>query len=230
MAVLFYAKYSVMYGFAISLAQFDGMATPGLPRYIGLVHWFSDMWKYFDAGLYEFLFKYSRLIYNSIITITYIFQSRYIYTALCGRSSSFRTKIACTAVIFSFVFLWHGMFTFVCVWAGLNFVVLLLENVGRSVCRVNRPLIGQYLSEANQKRCAALLGSQLYILGALSNFVFFADTKAGEVFFWRTYWTGGWVAYGCVSAMCVCLFHTAEWWHGTGRKETGEGSKRSDDI
>lgn len=57
MAVLFYAKYNVMYGFSVALAQFDGMATPGLPCYIGLVPWFSDMWKYFDTGLYEFLFK-----------------------------------------------------------------------------------------------------------------------------------------------------------------------------
>lgn len=121
------------------------------------------------------------------------------------------------------------MFTFICVWAGLNFIVLLLENVGRSVCRVNRTLIDQYLSATNQQRCAALLGSQLYILGALSNFIFFADTEVGEVFFRRTYWTGGWVVYGCVTAMCMCLFHTAEWVNARRRVDGGE-IRRSDEI
>lgn len=72
MAVLFFAKYSVMYGFATSLAQFDGMATPCLPRYIGLVHWFSDMWKYFDVGLYEFLFKYQKCLYSLIYLLTFL--------------------------------------------------------------------------------------------------------------------------------------------------------------
>lgn len=103
------------------------------------------------------------------------------------------------------------MFPFIFLWAGLNFVVLLLENVGRSVCQANAKTINRYLSPTNRKRVTALLGSQLYIVGALSNFVFFADIEVGKVFFWRTYWTGGVMAYGLVTTMCVCLFHTADW-------------------
>lgn len=146
-----------------------------------------------------------------LITLDISHHSRYIFTALCKRNSSLSVKIACSAVSFVFVFLWHGMYTFVCIWAGLNFVVLGLENVGRSICMANRSLIDRHLSAANQRRFTALLGSQLYIVGALSNFLFFAGADVGDVFFRRTYLTGGWVAYGCVSAMCVCLFHTAEW-------------------
>lgn len=99
----------------------------------------------------------------------------------------------------------------VCVWASLNFAVVLLETLGRSICAANRSLIDQHLSTANQKRCAGFLGSQLFILGALSNFVFFGGFEVGEVFFRRTYWTGNAVAYGCVSAVCICVFHTSEW-------------------
>lgn len=166
-----------------------------------------------------------------IFTNTFVI-FRYIYSTLCSRTASFRRKISSSAVSFAFVFLWHGMFTFVGVWAVLNFVVLLLENMARSVCLGNRSRIDRYLSTTNQKRGAALLGSQLYILGALSNFVFFTDIEVGEVFFRRTYWTGGWMAYGWVSAMCVCLFHTSEWLGrgGRGSKNSEAVNKKTDDI
>lgn len=58
MGFLFHAKYSVLYGTAMALANFDGMDTPSLPRHISIVHRFTDMWKFFDTGLYEFLFRY----------------------------------------------------------------------------------------------------------------------------------------------------------------------------
>lgn len=56
MGQLFHVKYIIWYGISLTLAQFDGMETPGLPKCIGRIHLYSDMWKYFDQGLYEFLF------------------------------------------------------------------------------------------------------------------------------------------------------------------------------
>lgn len=53
----FHLKYVVGYGIGISVANFDGHQPPRTPICIARVHRFSDMWKYFDEGLYEFLFK-----------------------------------------------------------------------------------------------------------------------------------------------------------------------------
>lgn len=56
MGQFFHNKYVIWYGISLALAQFDGMETPGLPKCIGRIHLYSEMWKYFDQGLYEFLF------------------------------------------------------------------------------------------------------------------------------------------------------------------------------
>lgn len=58
MGQFFYNKYIVSYGFGLAFAAFDRINTPGLPKCIGRIHLYSDMWKYFDQGLYEFLFMY----------------------------------------------------------------------------------------------------------------------------------------------------------------------------
>lgn len=56
MGQFFHIKYVVSYGTSIGMARFDGMDAPGLPKCIGRIHLYSDMWKFFDQGLYEFLF------------------------------------------------------------------------------------------------------------------------------------------------------------------------------
>lgn len=57
MGQFFHLKYVVMYGITTTLAQFENAAIPKTPRCIGRVHLYSDMWRYFDAGLYTFLTK-----------------------------------------------------------------------------------------------------------------------------------------------------------------------------
>ena len=55
MGQFFHLKYTVMYGFSCHLARTDGVPAPGHPACIGRVHLYSDMWRHFDAGLYEFM-------------------------------------------------------------------------------------------------------------------------------------------------------------------------------
>ena len=50
-------KYMVSYGFGIAFGKFDGIDMPRKPICIGRVHLYSDMWKRFDEGLYQFLFR-----------------------------------------------------------------------------------------------------------------------------------------------------------------------------
>lgn len=55
MGQYFHVKYVIFYGLGIAVAQMDRIDTPALPKCIARIHWYSDMWKYFDRGLYEFL-------------------------------------------------------------------------------------------------------------------------------------------------------------------------------
>ena len=55
MGQFFHLKYVVMYGISSHVARTDGVEAPGHPACIGRVHLYSDMWRYFDSGLYEFM-------------------------------------------------------------------------------------------------------------------------------------------------------------------------------
>ena len=55
MGQFFQLKYVVMYGMSSHLARLDGVEAPGHPACIGRIHLYSDMWRYFDSGLYEFM-------------------------------------------------------------------------------------------------------------------------------------------------------------------------------
>lgn len=57
MGQFFHLKYVVMYGITTTLVQFENAEIPKIPRCIGRVHLYSDMWRYFDPGLYTFLTK-----------------------------------------------------------------------------------------------------------------------------------------------------------------------------
>lgn len=53
----FHVKYVVLYGFSCAFAKLDGINAPPLPICVARVHKYSNMWKHFDRGLYEFLIK-----------------------------------------------------------------------------------------------------------------------------------------------------------------------------
>lgn len=55
MGQFFHIKYLIQYGISTSLASFENAEVPHLPRCIGRIHLYSDMWRYFDPGLYKFL-------------------------------------------------------------------------------------------------------------------------------------------------------------------------------
>lgn len=53
----FHVKYVVVYGLGIALAELDGIEALPKPICVARVHKYSDMWKHFDRGLYEFLHR-----------------------------------------------------------------------------------------------------------------------------------------------------------------------------
>lgn len=59
----FMIKYVVMYGLPSRLAALDQVEAPPPPKCIGRIHLYSQMWRDFDRGLYNFMLKYNSLIF-----------------------------------------------------------------------------------------------------------------------------------------------------------------------
>ncbi|XP_040157622.1 protein-cysteine N-palmitoyltransferase Rasp [Anopheles arabiensis] len=110
MGQFFYIKYVVFYGVGIAFGRFDGIDMPAKPICIARVNQYSDMWKYFDRSLYEFLFKY-------------------IYTELCTKTSGLPRKVLASLATFAFIYIWHGVFLFILIWSLINWVCILLERL-----------------------------------------------------------------------------------------------------
>lgn len=194
MGQFFFMHYVIVYGLGIAFAQYDGLKPPRKPRCIGLVHHYSDMWKYFDEGLYEFLFSH-------------------IYAELCSKDSSPLRKIMSTAATFSFVFLWHGHYWYVFVWSLLNFCCLVLEKVVKTVTSspkytvLMKDKVG--LSESGIQRFNAFLGSQIFIPAAFSNCYFISGLDVGN-YLMREAYLGGWWNYLTLTFCTYCFFQCCE--------------------
>ncbi|XP_055611307.1 protein-cysteine N-palmitoyltransferase Rasp [Uranotaenia lowii] len=178
MGQFFFIKYVVFYGIGIAFGQFDGLDMPRKPICIGRVHLYSDMWKFFDRGLYEFLFKY-------------------IYTELCTKTSSGIRKIMASLTTFVFIYVWHGLYTFVMIWSMLNWICIMLEGLVKQV-------FGQH------KQIAAIVGTHAFILSVLSNFFFFAREDVGYIYIHRTYYEHL-NNYLALYAVAYCFYRTGEW-------------------
>ncbi|CAB3256558.1 unnamed protein product [Arctia plantaginis] len=95
MGLEFHLKYVISYGTTTSFARLDNIDPPPTPRCIARIHVYSQMWRYFDVGLYRFLFKYIYTpVYNTIKY--YVTMNKMIY------------KLISSLVTFMFIFTWHG--------------------------------------------------------------------------------------------------------------------------
>lgn len=193
MGQFFHHKYVIFYGIGITLGEFDNINMPQKPRCISRTHRYTDMWKYFDHGLYEFLFKY-------------------IYTQLCTKKSNTIHRLSAVFVTFVFIYVWHGLMMSIFVWSALNFGCLVLENFLRALFEsmAYKNMVRKYLSSNNELRLNALIATNLMIPSILSNFIFFAGTTVGYEFFKRTY-TSGVRYYFTLLVICNAIYHTAEW-------------------
>lgn len=192
MGQFFFIFYVITYGLGIAFAEYDDIAAPRRPRCIGRIHFYSDMWKYFDEGLYEFLFKH-------------------IYAELCSRKSSPAAKLCATALTFSFVFIWHGCYTYVLIWSILNFVCLAAEKLYKTF--VSRPAYQnwslKHFGSAGAQRLHAILATQLFIPAAFSNVYFIAGQEVGG-FLMRGAYLSGIGNYLALSFCSYCFFQCSE--------------------
>ena len=165
MGQFFLIKYVVVYGLNHTLCAIDNVKAPPQPKCVARIHLYSDMWKYFDQGLYKFLI-------------------RYIYVP--SLKSNFN-KLLASFLCFTFVFLWHGMQINIFIWAFLNFVGLNIESLikltGENKYFLN--IRKRYLSETNARRFHCILTSPLLAMSVISNFYFFVGEEIGNIYISR---------------------------------------------
>ncbi|CAK9817043.1 Protein-cysteine N-palmitoyltransferase HHAT [Anthophora plagiata] len=165
MGQFFLIKYVVVYGFNHILCAIDNIKAPPQPKCVARVHLYSDMWKYFDQGLYKFLV-------------------RYIYIPLLKSNCN---KLFASFLCFTFVFIWHGMQTNIFIWAFLNFIGLNVESLIKSFERSKYYLSIQkkYVSRTNIRRFHCIVMSPLLAMSVISNFYFFAGEEIGNIYIYR---------------------------------------------
>ncbi|XP_017876478.1 protein-cysteine N-palmitoyltransferase HHAT isoform X4 [Ceratina calcarata] len=161
----FLIKYVVVYGLNHTLCAIDCVKAPPQPKCVARIHLYSDMWKYFDQGLYKFLV-------------------RYIYVPLL--KSNFNKLIA-SFLCFTFVFIWHGMQTNIFIWAFMNFIGLNVESSIKSAERSKSYLNvhKRYMSKTNIRRLNCILTSPLLAVSVISNFYFFAGEEIGHIYIYE---------------------------------------------
>jgi hypothetical protein len=163
----FHLKYVVMYGWSSHLARLDDVDAPPHPKCIGRIHLYSDMWRYFDNGLY-------------------IFIQKYLYLPLLSKmpGEGLAAKLVASIICFSFIYVWHGTMEFVFIWSCLNFVGITCEAFAKAIGNTQRfkSLENSFLSPRGKRRFYAAVATPLFIMSALSNFYFFAGIEVGNIF------------------------------------------------
>lgn len=186
-------KYIIQYGIPISFGEFDGIPMPNTPRCICRVHKYSDMWKWFDHGLYEFLVKY-------------------VYIKITPRNASATRKIAAGFVTFFFIYIWHGFFEYILIWSVANCLSILVEKIIYNYIEspdFEEKALAYLKSENNLHRLRAFIGAHILIPAILSNFYFFGGTEFGWEFVRRTYMSG-FLTYFNITGTIFLLYPLAE--------------------
>ncbi|KAJ8309417.1 hypothetical protein KUTeg_014291 [Tegillarca granosa] len=104
----FMTKYTVMFGLPANIARIDHLDPPPRPKCIAYLYLYSDMWKYFDCGMYNFI-------------------KRYIYVPLGGSRLGTLRRFGGSFICFCFVYYWHGTDFYVFIWSILNFIGVSIE-------------------------------------------------------------------------------------------------------
>ena len=212
MGQFFHMKYLVYYGFPVAFMLSDNIDAPSTPKCIGRIHLYSDMWRYFDNGLYKFIHKWVLYYLPKPFNFIYIlFPCRYYYCPVVERiGNNLFCKLSASALTFSFIWIWHGHDSpHVQIWSLLNFLGITLEASARAISviptyqrvevrlsridiRIHFCIVLSFqrllLSPQGRRRFYSLLGGPLFQMSILSNFYFFMRKDLGDYFLWTT-WT-----------------------------------------
>ncbi|XP_074661808.1 protein-cysteine N-palmitoyltransferase HHAT-like [Tubulanus polymorphus] len=154
--------YVVMYGLVHLLAKIDDIDTYTGPICISRVYKYSDMWKYFDRGLYEFL-------------------KRHIYIPCGGSRHGLLRRYFGTLLNFSFIFIFHGIQEHIFIWTAMNFIVLSIEF---TMSALSRTMFVESMKKRMSEQMLRRVASLMYIpLLAMSVLAIFSYLSGSKVFF-----------------------------------------------
>jgi len=187
----FMIKYVVMYGLPSRLAALDQVEAPPPPKCIGRIHLYSQMWRDFDRGLYNFM-------------------RTYIYIPCTGSQGGMWTKLWGSFVCFSFVCIWHGASSSVIVWCLSNYLGICLEASATYMSKQGLLMHWkQTLSDSSWIRLKAAVASPLLLMSALSNFCFFTDTTVGYLLARKAIYDGGMLRLLTILFVMYCCCHVS---------------------
>lgn len=108
---------------------------------------------------------------------------RYIYVPI-RKSNGYFGKLFASFLCFTFVFIWHGIQMNIFIWTLLNFIGIVIEDIGVSISKSKQyyKMQNTYLSSKNTKRLHCILASPLLAMSAISNFYFLGGQEIGNVF------------------------------------------------
>ncbi|KAL3071959.1 hypothetical protein niasHT_035829 [Heterodera trifolii] len=125
---LFHLKYFLIFGIPSLFASFDGFHSPGAPICVARVAKYSQMWRYFDRGLYNFL---KEQLYIPLITFgAFSSVHRQIGPNL---ATIFLRHFVPMFAVFAFVLFWHGLSPNYFCWVSLSATALIAERIGQSL-------------------------------------------------------------------------------------------------
>ncbi|CEF59906.1 Protein-cysteine N-palmitoyltransferase Rasp [Strongyloides ratti] len=160
----FYLKYLFIFGLPIYFAKLDGMIPPRKPICIFTIVRFSNLWRGFDRGLYQFML---RQIYIPFLQIN----SKYNFL-----------KFICAFLMpFVFVLVWHGTSTKYLIWVTCSLVDLFGEKIGRIFGESQKwKNITEYIGYKNAYRIKAIACIFTLIPGLFGVFSFLIQDGNAE--------------------------------------------------
>lgn len=186
----FMNKYTVMFGLPSVVARISGIEPPSGPKCVAHIYTYSDMWKYFDRGMYSFL-------------------KRYIYIPLGGSQGNFLQKLMYSSACFIFVYIWHGIEFYIFLWTLFNFIGISLEVLGKWI-------EGQKYCQKfkNSKpswylRFQGLVIVPLFIMSAFTAFCFFGGSVIGYIFYEKFILQGSMKSWSVVIFTLYCCIQSS---------------------
>ncbi|CAL1543225.1 unnamed protein product [Lymnaea stagnalis] len=188
---LFMVKYLCMYGVCGQLSRLDGVTPHPSPRCVSYIYKFTDFWKYFDVGMYQFI-------------------KLYIYLPCLRGRSDLWSKLSSAAVAFLFVYFWHNAFLEIFLWVLGSYLSTVVEAVAKEMERSAVAVrMKSKMSEAMQLRLRVILILPMYFFSVCQISFFFFDFDAGLAFSRRIFVTATWGQLLAVTLVVLAGLHNA---------------------
>lgn len=107
-SLYFLMKYICFFGVGSLACKLEGLEPPPSPRCTATLYRYTDVWKYFDTGYYNFI-------------------KHYIYIPIGGSWCGFLRQSLASVTAFAFIYFWHGTTFEIFLWAAGNWSVIALE-------------------------------------------------------------------------------------------------------